>query len=182
MNDRRQGMSDWAVPAVLVSLSAGLLLVIGIAFAVSAEESAEAPALIGDLDIYTACLVDHGADVPRVVAGRGGGFSVIVPGSLVEGDVDRTVLREAVDACAAVTPDVVGSLLRDLSLDWIEEIEVHEETVERDTRRRARPGPAPWMPPPDELRILCDRLNEDGIGVEGLRDDRLRRLCEDLER
>ena len=182
MNGRQEGMSDWTVPAVLVGLSLALLLVVGIVLAGSAEERVEAPALIEDLDIYTACLVDQGADVPRVVAGRDGGFSVIVPGSLVEGTVDETVLHEAVDACAAVAPDVVGSLFGGLSLGWFEEIEVHDEIVELGTRRRERSGPGPWMPRPDELRRRCDRLDEPETGVEGLRSDRLRHLCEDLER
>ena len=72
MSDRHEGMDDWAVPAVLVGLGVGLLLVIGIAFAVSTEDQADARTLIEDLDAYTACLIDHGADVPRVESGRDG--------------------------------------------------------------------------------------------------------------
>lgn len=191
MSGRQAGMNDRVVPAVLVGLSLGLLLVVGIALAVSAEDRAEAPRLITELDVFTACLVNHGADVPRVVVGRDGGFTVVVPGSVVQGDIDGSAWSEAAGECADVAPDVFGPLFGGFSLDWIEGFEGHDETLDVETYRfdldegagrRERSGQGPWMPPPDELRRRCDQLDETGIGVEGLRGDRLRRLCEDLDR
>jgi len=191
VSERQAGMDDWVVPVVLVGLSLGLLFVVGTAFAVSAEDRAEAPTLITDLDAYTACLVDHGADVPRVVVGRDGGFTVVMPGSVAEGDIDGSAWSEAADKCADVAPDVFGPLFGGFSLDWFEGLEGHDEAFDAETfrcgldeggGRRERSGQGPWMPPPDELRRRCDQLEEAGIGVEGLRGDRLRRLCEDLDR
>jgi hypothetical protein len=83
MNDQQHGAQDWAIPAVLVAIALGLLLVVGLAFALSTEQRAESPPLVGDLATYADSLIDHGADVPRVVVDRDGGFSVIVPGSAV---------------------------------------------------------------------------------------------------
>ena len=191
MADRRAAIEDWLVPAVLVGLALGLLVVIGIVLAVSAEPRSEAPALIKELDTYTACLVGHGADVPRVEVGRNGGFAVIVPGSLVDGEFDEAGWRRAADACADAAPDLFGAFLGTISLDWLEDFEGMDETIEAYALRRgadediaryewSRPGP--WVPPPDELRRRCDGLEEGGIGVHGLRGDRLRRLCEVLDR
>ena len=175
MSDRHEGMDDWAVPAVLVGLGVGLLLVIGIAFAVSTEDQADARTLIEDLDAYTACLIDHGADVPRVESGRDGGFAVIVPGSVVEGGFDATALHAAADECAGVAPDIY---VPDAAFD----AESFRFDLGEDSRRRGGPGAGPWTPPLDELRRRCDQMDEVGIGVEGLRGDRLRRLCAELDR
>ena len=191
MANREEGIEDWLVPAVLVGLALGMLVVIAIALAVSVEQRSEAPALIQELDTYTACLDGHGADVPRVKVGRNGGFAVVVSPSLVHGDVDESNWLEAVDACADVAPDLFGSVLGPFSLNWFEGIERMDETtemdafrfgVDRDVGPRERSGPGPWRLPPDELRRRCEQLGEVGIDVEGLRGDRLRRLCVDLDR
>lgn len=191
MANREAGVEDWVVPAVLVVLVLGLLALIGIALAVSAEQRSEAPALIQGLETYTACLADHGAEVPRVEVGRDGGFAVIVPGSLVDGDFDESGWRQAADECADVAPDLFGAFLGDFSLGWIEEFAGMDETIDVDVsrfgaaetgERRGRSGSGPWMPRPDELQRRCDRLDEFGVGVERLRGDHIRPLCEDLDR
>lgn len=191
MEGREAAIEDWAVPAVLAGLGLGLLLVIGIALAVSVERHSEAPVLIQELDTYTACLVGHGADVPRVEAGRNGGFAVIVPGSLIDGELDVSSWHEAADACADVAPDLSGTALGALLFGWLEErggmdttidLDLSRSGVGEDVGRPERSGPGPWMPAPDELRRRCDELDEGGIGMQGLRGDRLRRLCEDLDR
>ena len=120
MNDQRSGSADWVVPAVLVALALALFIAIALAVAVAAEDRAEAPMLIQDLDIYTACLVENGADVPRIKAGPGGGFTVIVPESLVDGGFDSAAWQQAADQCAEVAPDLFDALLGEFSGDWLE--------------------------------------------------------------
>jgi len=120
MNDQRSGHADWVVPAVLVAFALALFMTIALAVAVAAEDRAEAPMLIQDLDIYTACLVKNGANVPRIEAEPGGGFTVIVPGSLVDGGIDSAGWQQAADQCAEVAPDLFGALLGEFSGDWFE--------------------------------------------------------------
>jgi hypothetical protein len=134
MDDQRRGMRDWVIPAVLVALGLGLLVVVGLAFAVSYERRVETPALLVDLDRYTECLIDRGADVPRVRVRRDGGFEVIVPGSLLAGAADRESWTPAAEACAERAPDLFGSLVDRLIGGWhngvpgelFDEIEGHE--------------------------------------------------------
>ena len=115
MNDRRTPPADWVVPAIIVGAGVGVLLMIGIVIALTADDQVEASGLVHELDVYTSCLADHGANVPVVEARRGGGFSVFVPGSLVDGDIDTTAWREALDQCSDVAPDLFGGLLGGLS-------------------------------------------------------------------
>jgi hypothetical protein len=115
MSDRRTPPADWVVPAIIVGVGVGLLLMIGIVIALTADDRVEASGLVYELDVYTSCLVDHGANVPVVEARRDGGFSVSVPGSLVDGDIDTTAWREAHDQCSDVAPDLFGGLLGGLS-------------------------------------------------------------------
>ncbi len=137
MDDQRKGMNDWVIPAVLVALSLGLLFVVGLAFAVSHERRVETPALLVDLDRYTECLIDHGADVPRVRVRRDGGFEVTVAGSLLAGDADPESWTPAVEECAELAPDLVGGLVGGLIGGWhdgvpgelfdeIERLEAHQ--------------------------------------------------------
>jgi hypothetical protein len=137
MDDQRRGMHDWEIPAVLVALGLGLLFVAGLAFAVSYERRVDTPALLVDLDRYTECLIDHGADVPRVKVRRDGGFEVIVPGSLLAGDADPKSWAPAVEACAERAPDLFGGLVGALVGGWrngvpgelfdeIERLEAHQ--------------------------------------------------------
>lgn len=115
MSERRTPPADWVVPAIIVGIGIGLFLVIGIVLTLTANESDEASGLVNELEAYTACLSDHGANVPVVEARRDGGFAVVVPGSLVEGEVDTTVWREAHDQCSDVAPDLFGGLLGGLT-------------------------------------------------------------------
>jgi len=115
MNDRGTGSADWVVPAILVGISAGLLLIVGLVIAVYEDDQAEASELVYDLEVYTTCLADHGAAVPLVEVRRDGGFSVTVPGSLVDGGVDVATWSVAHDACSDVAPDLFGGLLGGIS-------------------------------------------------------------------
>ncbi|MEA3511088.1 MAG: hypothetical protein U9R51_06595 [Actinomycetota bacterium] len=115
MSERRTPPADWVIPAIMVGVGVGLFLVVGIVFALTANERVEASGMVCELEAYTTCLADHGANVPVVEAGRDGGFSVTVPGSLVDGEVDTTAWREAHDQCGDVAPDLFGGLLGGLS-------------------------------------------------------------------
>ena len=111
MSDRRTVQADWVVPAILVGVGVGMLLVFGLVIALTADDRAEASGPVHELDVYTSCLAAHGANVPIVEARRDGGFSVTVPGSLVDGEIDTAVWREAHDLCSDVAPDLFGGLL-----------------------------------------------------------------------
>lgn len=115
MNEHRTPPADWVIPAIIVGVGVGLFLVVGIVFALTANDRVEDPGLAYELEVYTTCLADHGANVPVVEAHRDGGFSVTVPGSLVDGEVDTTAWREAHDQCSDVAPDLFGGLLGGLS-------------------------------------------------------------------
>ncbi|MCL1693282.1 MAG: hypothetical protein M3096_06340 [Actinomycetia bacterium] len=115
MSDRRTPPADWVVPAIIVGVGVGVLFVIGLVFALTADDRVEASGLVYELEVYTTCLSDHGANVPVVEARSDGGFSVAVPGSLVDGEVDTNAWREAHDLCSDVAPDLFGGLLGGLS-------------------------------------------------------------------
>lgn len=115
MSEHRTPPADWVIPAIIVGVGVGLFLVVGIVFALTANDRVEASGLAYELEAYTTCLSDHGANVPVVEARRDGGFSVTVPGSLVEGEVETTEWREANDQCSDVAPDLFGGLLGGLS-------------------------------------------------------------------
>lgn len=172
MNDQRDGVPDWAIPAILACL--GLLFVGGLGLAVSHEQRAEPPSLILDLDRYTECLIDHGADAPRVASGPDGGFSVIVPQSLVAGHASLEALTLAAEECVDVAPDVFGGLFGGLSRGWLEGAGSTPRPADADQGRRP-----PWS---DGLRRRCERLETAGNAPTGPRIDRLRRECERLDR
>ena len=111
MSDDRKIPADWVAPAILAGVGVGLVIMIGLLVALTANDPVEASGLVQELDVYTACLSDHGANVPVVEARRDGGFSVTVPGSLVDGEMDTTAWREAHDQCSDVVPDLFGGLL-----------------------------------------------------------------------
>lgn len=115
MSERRTIPADWAVPAILAGVGVVFFLVIGLVIALTADDRAEASGLAQELEVYTSCLADHGADVPLVETRRDGGFSVTVPGSLVDGEIDAAAWREAHDQCSDVAPDLFGGLLGGLS-------------------------------------------------------------------
>ncbi len=115
MSERRTTRADWAVPAILAGVGVVFLLVIGLAIALTSGDRAEASGLVQELEVYTSCLADHGANVPLIETRRDGGFSVTVPGSLVDGEIDTAAWRGAHDQCSDVAPDLFGELLAGLS-------------------------------------------------------------------
>jgi hypothetical protein len=115
MTDRRTPPADWVVPAIIVSVGVSLLFAIGLVVALTADDRVEASGLVYELEVYTTCLADNGANVPVIETRRDGGFSVTVSGSLVDGEIDTTAWREAHDLCSDVAPDLFGGLLGGLS-------------------------------------------------------------------
>jgi len=205
MDDRHVGVTDWAVPAVLVALAVGLFLAFGLLLAVAAEDRPQAPPLVRELDSYTECLVDHGADVPRVEVGRDGGFTISIPSSLVEGEFDESALRHAADRCAGAAPEILGGMSGGFSGKWfgvvpghmLEDIGSIDESVVADesdvlelgvhprTRGQGSHSQPSQEAPLDALERRCDRLaDEEDLGGKafGPRIDRLRRQCERLDR
>ena len=205
MDDRQVGVADWAVPAVLVALGVGLFFAVGLLLAVAAEDRSQAPPLVQELDTYTECLVDHGADVPRVEVGRGGGFTVSIPSSLVEGEFDESAWRHAADQCVGAAPEILGGLSGGFSGDWsevvpedmwedivsidesvvVDEFDILEFGVHPRTRRQGSHSQQGREVPLDALKRRCDRLAEEkdlGYRAFGPRIDRLRRQCEGLDR
>ncbi len=115
MSDRRSAPEDWVVPAILVGVGVGVFLAVGLVIALTADDRTEPEGLIHELEVYTSCLANHGANAPIVEASRDGGFSVTVPGSLVNGEIDTTAWREAHDQCSDLAPDIYDVLLGGLS-------------------------------------------------------------------
>ena len=205
MDDRQVGVADWAVPAVLVALGVGLFFAVGLLLAVAAEDRSQAPPLVQELDTYTKCLVDHGADVPRVEVGRDGGFTVSIPSSLVEGDFDESAWRLAADECGGAVPGVFGGMSGGFSGNWFEvvledmwqdigsihesvvvdEFDIFEFGVDSRTRRYGSHSQQGRGAPFEALERRCDRLaDEKDVGDKafGPRIDRLRRQCARLDR
>jgi len=205
MDDRQVGVADWAVPAVLVALGVGLVFALGLLLAVAAEDRSQAPPLVQALDSYTECLVDHGANAPRVEVGRHGGFTISIPGSLVEGEFDESAWRHAADQCVGAAPEILGELGAGFSGDWfgvipeheweaigsiddsvvVDEFDVLEFGAHPRTRRQGSPSQPGREMPLDALERRCDRLADEkdlGNRAFGPRLDRLRRQCERLDR
>lgn len=205
MDDRQVGDADWAVPAVLVALGGGLFFALGLLLAVAAEDRLQAPPLVQELDAYTECLVDHGADVPRIEVGRDGGFTISIPSSLVEGEFDESAWRHAADQCVGAAPKTLGGLSGGFSSDWFgvipeqgweaigsigdsgvaDQFGVLEFGAHPRTRRQGAHSQPGRERPLDALDRRCDRLadeNDLGDRAFGPRLDRLRRQCERLDR
>lgn len=195
MNDRRSGLDDWVVPAVLVALAPALFIAIALAVAVAAEDRAKAPVVIQDLDAYTACLVENGANVPRIEVKPSGGFTVIVPGSLVDGGFDSAAWEQAADLCAEVAPGLFGALLGEFSGNWfevapeefLEEVSLFHSFPNTEVFRaatwhhRTRPPSRDRRgPPPVEWMRRCALFEEGEIEGSGPRTDVLSRQCERL--
>jgi len=106
----RSKHADWIVPAILAAVGLVLVITVGIFLSI-ASGPAEPDGLAAELEVYTRCLSDHGADVPVIDARRDGGFSVTVPGALVEHGPDPETWWEAHGACSDVAPDLFGGML-----------------------------------------------------------------------
>ena len=191
---------DWLVPTLLIVAAVVVGLAAWLIYSVT-DDDASGQGLVGQLEAYTRCLNDHGANVPLVEATSDGGFAVIVPGSLVEGEVDLALWTEARDACRSVEPDLFGLVfgaedldLGDLSLMLLPGLLDGGSLFEDEPRRPGsgffdedrprgdrffddRGGPFPAIPRDAGLGELCERLDTD-LRPPGIDLDSLRELCE----
>ncbi len=191
---------DWLVPTLLIVAAVVFGLVAWLIYNATDDDASE-QGLVGQLEAYTRCLNDHGANVPLVESRSDGGFAVIVPGSLAEGQVDIARWIEARDACRSVEPDLFGLVfgaeglnLGDLSPMLLPGLLDGGSLFEDDPRRPGggffdehgprgdqffgdRGGPLPAIPRDAGLGELCERL-EAGIHPPGIDLDSLRELCE----
>ncbi|MEN8114980.1 MAG: hypothetical protein ABFS21_11410, partial [Actinomycetota bacterium] len=83
----------------LVGVAAVFLLIWWAVSALVGVGAEDPPPIVQNLDDYTRCLADHGANVPRVEARSDGGFAIVVPGSLLDDGVDHEAWRAAHDEC-----------------------------------------------------------------------------------
>jgi hypothetical protein len=181
------------VPAALVVLALALFIARALAAAVAAEDRAAAPMLIQDLDIYTACLVEDGANVPRIEVRPRGGFTVTVPGYLVDGGFDSAAWLQAADQCAEVAPGLFGALPGEFPGDWfavapeefLEEISLFDSLADAEVfhaaswHHRTRPHSRNRLGlPPVEWMRRCALLEDGEIEGSGPRTDVLSRQCE----
>ncbi len=189
---------DWLVPTVLIVAAVVVGLLAWLIYNATDDDPSE-QGLVGQLEAYTTCLNDHGANVPLVESRSDGGFAVIVPGSLAEGQLDLARWAEARDACSSVEPDLFGLVfgaedlnLGDLSLllpGMLDGGSVFEDDAGRGSgffdqdRPRGdrffgdRRDPFPAIPRDAGLGELCERLDTD-LRPSGIDLDSLRELCE----
>lgn len=191
---------DWLVPTLLIVAAVVFGLVAWLIYNATDDDASE-QGLVGQLEAYTRCLNDHGANVPLVESRSDGGFAVIVPGTLVSGAVDFARWTEARDACHSVEPDLFGLVfgaedlnLGDLSLMLLPGLLDGGSLFEDDPRRPGggffdedrppgdqffgdRRDPFSTIPRDAGLGVLCERL-EAGIHPPGIDLDSLRELCE----
>ncbi len=190
---------DWLVPTLLIVAAVVVGLAAWLIYSAT-DDDASGQGLVGQLEAYTRCLNDHGANVPLVEARSDGGFAVIVPGSLVEGEVDLAGWAEARDSCSSVEPDLLGLVfgaedldLGDLSLMLLPGLLdggspfgddarpgggfFDEDRPRGDRFFGDRGGPFPAIPRDAGLGELCERLDAD-LRPPGIDLDSLRELCE----
>ncbi len=189
---------DWLVPTVLIVAAVVVGLVAWLIYNANDGDPSE-QGLVGQLEAYTRCLNDHGANVPLVESRSDGGFAVIVPGSLVDGQVDLARWTEARDACRSVEPDLFGLVFgaEDLNLGDLplilpgllddgslfgDDVRPGSGFFDEDRPRGDRffgdrRDPFPAIPRDAGLGELCERLDTD-LRPSGIDLDSLRELCE----
>ena len=110
---------DWLLPLVLivVALLTGLAGW-GIYEATAGGGDGDDASVARQLELYTACLNDHGANVPLVETRSDGGFAIIVPGSLLDHEIDLEQWRAASEECQPLEPNPLELLsgLEDLDM------------------------------------------------------------------
>jgi len=178
-NDRTSVESDrdWVLPLFGVLVALLVFVVIGLLVAAARSDTAE-DSFAGQVEVYTNCLRDNGANVPQVEALGDGGFRITVEGPVLQQRGDLESLREAHDVCEALTPDL-ELLLAQLGPELLLGLSEFDGFEER------------FTPPDDEFfhgrsphhRFPGDRFHGDrfrGFGPGGFDLD-LEEACELLE-
>lgn len=168
MANQSTGTPNWLLPLVLI----GIALLTGLAgwgiFEATRGSDAEDTSAARQLELYTACLNDHGANVPLVETRSDGGFAIIVPGSLLEGDIDLEQWKAASEECQELEPDPLQLLA------GLEGVDLSDlgSLFGSDSRPRVGPNLGPR-----ELRELCSRLEHGDVPRDFDRGE-LREMCE----
>jgi len=174
--NQSSGTPDWLLPLVLIVIA----LLTGFAgwgiYEATQRDDADDASLARQLELYTSCLNDHGANVPLVETRSDGGFAIIVPGSLLDHEFDTGQLGTAIEECRPLQPDPLDFLSGlegvDLSgLGFLFESELGRGDLDR------RGGGLDLGP--RELRELCERLERGDIPDDARR--RLRQACETID-
>ncbi len=164
-SDRSQ---DWIPPALLI-LAAVLLgfVVWGIYTATGGD--GEDPSVAGQLEQYTGCLRDHGANVPVIETRPDGGLAIIVPGSIFEGDIDFERWQDARIECLHLEPNPLELLFSVGGLD-LDDASILGPFLDRGFGRERR-GPG--------IEEACRRLEHGEIGDQDVAHE-LIEICERL--
>ena len=184
---------DWLVPVVVVAVALLLLIAVGVAYALT-RSGGEPETFTEELEAYTVCLRDHGANVP-IVEDRGDeGFAIVFDGAFLDEGFDPSAVGAAIDECDELVPADLA-FLSGLAggfdtgfLDGLidggmlgDELFGHEPGF-----GEGRDGDLPWGPGPPHFEPgfvpeeLCDALEEGGLpsDLPGL--ERLAELCEEI--
>lgn len=165
--NQKSGTPDWLLPLVLIVIA----LLTGLAgwgiYEVTQSGDADDASLARQLELYTACLNDHGANVPLVETRSDGGFAIIVPGSLLDHAFDPEQLQTALQECQPLQPNPLEFLsgLEGVDLSGLEFLSGNDDR-----------GGGRFDVAPRELRELCERLERGDIPDDARR--RLREACE----
>ncbi len=100
---------NWIPPALLILAAVILGLVAWGVFAAT-DGDGEDESLAGQVERYTGCLSEHGANVPVVEVSSDGGLVITVPGSLLEGSIDLEQWLEASEQCRHLEPNPLDFL------------------------------------------------------------------------
>jgi hypothetical protein len=106
---RDDARRDWLLPAAVVGVAVGVVVVIVFTLALVRTSQPETP--IEQVAAWTACLRREGADVPLIESLPDGGVRVTIEGSILDGDLDPRAYVSAFRACADAMPEALTDLL-----------------------------------------------------------------------
>ncbi len=165
---------SWVVPALLIA-AAVFVGVVGWLVWNASSDGAEDEGLIPRLEAYTSCLSDEGANVPVIEARGDGGFAIVVPGALLDHDVDVQRFFKAAQACRDLAPDAIATLFGSGDLDLGPLLGLLGQAGAFDPGARVDPARGA------ELRRLCEQVARGGID-DPVAVRRLEALCDQLSR
>ncbi|MEN8234829.1 MAG: hypothetical protein ABFR89_07885 [Actinomycetota bacterium] len=200
MSEKQRDRADWTVPAILVGVVAVLFLIGWAVSSLVGVGDEDAPPLVQNLDRYTRCLADHGANVPRVETRSDGGFAVVVPGSLLDEGADQDAWRVAHGECGEEARVLFEDALNTVGEHLLEGL-VNGSWTDAlggwGPDSFAQPFGAGVHPPgdllpglvdrlrppdPDHLEHLCEALGDGSLDIDKQTLRELERRCGELDR
>lgn len=164
---------SWVVPALLIAGAIFVGVVGWLIYNASNDDGAEDAGLIQGLEAYTSCLNDEGANVPEIEVRGDGGFAIVVPGALLDHEMDAQRFFEAAQACRDLAPDPIGTLFGSGDIDLGSLLGLLGQVGALD------PGVGGLDLRVPELRRMCERLARGGID-DPLAARRLEAVCDQL--